>query len=201
MTASRSLSSSDSSRNGRDDSTMRWISYESPLGLLTLVGSEKGLQEVHFPGRASARDPADRDPDSLSDALRQLEDYFVGERETFDVALDLSGTAFQRRVWRALQDLPYGRVTTYGDLARKLAVDDSRPHRTGGRLVSAAQKVAWAIGATPTPIVIPCHRVVGTDGSLTGYRDDLTHKRALLEFESAASRASFWTHQGQLALL
>lgn len=180
---------------------MRWSSYESPFGLLTLVGSETGLREVHFPGRASALDPADRDPDSLRDVVNQMEEYFAGKRERFEVALDLSGAVFQRRVWRALQELPCGRVTTYGHLARELGVDNSRPPVTDGRVVSAARKMGWAIGATPTPIVIPCHRVVGADGSLTGYCGDLQRKRALLNFEAATSRTGFWPHQGQLALL
>jgi methylated-DNA-[protein]-cysteine S-methyltransferase len=181
---------------------MRWSSYESPFGPLTLIGGEAGLRELHFPGRAPALDPADHDPDSLRDVLDQLGEYFAGEREIFEVALDVSGTAFQRRVWRALQELPYGDVTTYGELARGLGVRDSGTPVTGERTVTAAQKVGWAIGATPTPIVIPCHRVVGADGSLTGYRGGLQRKRALLDFEAAgAGRAGFWTHRGQLALL
>ncbi|HUA02502.1 MAG TPA: methylated-DNA--[protein]-cysteine S-methyltransferase [Solirubrobacteraceae bacterium] len=180
---------------------MRWDIYESPFGPLTLIGSETGLREVHFPGRAAALDRADRDRDLLRDVRDQLGEYFTGERETFEVALDLSGTAFKRRVWRALQGLPYGRVTTYAELARELGVRDSGALVTGERTVTAAQKVGWAVGATPTPIVIPCHRVIGADGSLTGYRGGLQRKRALLDFEAAGGRAGFWTHQGQLALL
>ncbi len=88
---------------------MSWDIYESPFGPLTLVESETGLRAVHFPGRAPVLDPADRDRDLLGEVRDQLEEYF-GERETFDVALDVSGTAFQRRVWRALQELPYGRA-------------------------------------------------------------------------------------------
>jgi methylated-DNA-[protein]-cysteine S-methyltransferase len=181
---------------------MKWTSYESPFGELTLIGGGAGLRAVHFPGRAPVLDPADHDPESLRDALDQMAEYFAGEREIFEVALDASGTLFQRRVWQALQELPYGRVTTYGDLARELGVGDSRTLVTGERTVTAAQKVGWAIGATPTPIVIPCHRVVGADGSLTGYRGGLQRKRVLLDFESAgAGRAGFWSHRGQLALL
>lgn len=180
---------------------MGWSRYESPFGSLTLIGGKVGLREVHFPGRAPALDRAERDPDSLRDVLNQMEEYFAGERERFEVALDLPGTAFRQRVWRALQELSYGRVTTYGHLAHELGVEDSVRSASGGRLVSAAQKVAWAIGATPTPIVIPCHRVIGADGSLTGYRGGLQRKRRLLDFEAATSRTGFWTHQGQLALL
>jgi methylated-DNA-[protein]-cysteine S-methyltransferase len=179
-----------------------WTIYESPFGPLTLVGGEAGLRELHFPGRAPVLDPADRDSGSLGDALEQLGEYFAGERETFDLALDLSGTVFRHRVWRALRALPYGEVTTYGALACELGVGDSDTLVSGRRLVTGAQKVAWAIGATPTPIVVPCHRVLGADGSLTGYRGGLQRKRALLDFEAAGdARTEFWTHQGQLALL
>jgi methylated-DNA-[protein]-cysteine S-methyltransferase len=181
---------------------MNWSAYESPIGRLTLVGDGAGLRAVHFPGHAPAMDPADRDPDMLRDVREQLDEYFAGERERFELALDLSGTPFQRRVWRALRELPYGRVTTYGKLARELDVLESSTLVTGARHVTAAQKVGWAIGATPTPIVVPCHRVIGADGSLTGYRGGLHLKRALLDFEAAAARgARFWTHDGQLALL
>ena len=105
-------------------------------------------------------------------------------------------------MWRALQQLPFGSVTTYGALAGELGVRDSATAAAGGRTVTAPQKVGSAIGATPTPIVIPCHRVVGADGSLTGYRGGLQRKRALLDFEAGrVGRAGFWTHQGQLSLL
>jgi methylated-DNA-[protein]-cysteine S-methyltransferase len=183
--------------------SIRWDIYESPLGRLTLVGSETGLREVHFPGRAPVLAPADRDRDLLADARDQLEEYFAGERERFEVALGVAGTPFQRRVWRALQEVPYGRVTTYGALARELGVRDSGTLGPSvERTATAAQKVGWAIGATPTPIVIPCHRVAGADGSLTGYRGGLQRKRALLDFEAArAGRPGSWTHQGQLSLL
>ncbi|HTX12838.1 MAG TPA: methylated-DNA--[protein]-cysteine S-methyltransferase [Solirubrobacteraceae bacterium] len=183
--------------------TQNWSSYESPFGRLTLIGSEAGLRELHFPGRAPALDRVDRDDGAFREVRGQLEEYFAGERKAFDLALDVSGTELQRRVWRALQALPFGSVTTYGELARELGVPDS-PRRTGTgeRTVSAPQKVGWAIGSTPTPIVIPCHRVVGADGSLTGYRGGLRRKRALLDFEAAlVGRAGFWTHQGQLSLL
>jgi methylated-DNA-[protein]-cysteine S-methyltransferase len=145
-------------------------------------------------------DPAGRDPDSLAAVQRQLQEYFAGERQSFELPLALSGTEFQRAVWTALQELPYGTVTTYGELARQLGLRDSDV--SGVRSVNAAQKVGWAVAATPTPIIVPCHRVVGSDGSLRGYRGGLEVKRALLDFESATSgRAGFWPHAGQLALL
>jgi methylated-DNA-[protein]-cysteine S-methyltransferase len=180
---------------------MNWSAYESPFGPLTLVAGEAGLRAIHFPGRAPALDPADHDPGAFADVHDQLDEYFAGQRERFELALDISGTAFQRRVWHALQELPYGSVTTYGRLARELDVRDATL-ATGARHVTPAQKVGWAIGATPTPIVIPCHRVVGADGSLTGYRGGLDRKRALLDLEAAsATGGRFWADHGQLALL
>jgi methylated-DNA-[protein]-cysteine S-methyltransferase len=173
---------------------MAWNDFDSPFGRLTLVAGDRGLRRLHFPGRAPALDPADRDPARLGAVLEQLEQYFAGEREAFDLALDLGGTPFRRRVWQALRELPYGGITTYGELARDLGVHDTD--------VSAAQKIAWAIGATPAPIVVPCHRVLGADGSLIGYRGGLQRKRALLDFEAAGDeRPRFWAHQGQLTLL
>ncbi len=181
---------------------MVWSTYESPLGPLTLIAAGTGLRELRFPGRAPALDPAELDPDAFREVHDQLDEYFAGERETFELALDLGATPFQRQVWRALQTLPYGRVTTYGELARQLDVGDSGTLVTGTRPVSAAQKVGWAIGATPTPIIVPCHRVVGANGSLTGYRGGVHRKRQLLDFEAAGvGRPRFWSHRGQLALL
>jgi methylated-DNA-[protein]-cysteine S-methyltransferase len=180
---------------------MAWSDYESPFGRLTIVASELGLRELHFPGRAPELDPRDCDPEPFRPVCAQLDEYFAGERETFEVALDLQGTPFRRRVWDALRELPYGRVTTYGRLAEQLGVRDSDTARRGMRPATAAQKVGWAIGAVPAPIIVPCHRVVGADGSLIGYVGGLQRKRALLDFEAAAGgRSGFWPHHGQLAL-
>ncbi len=175
---------------------MTWTTYESPLGPLTLIAGTTGLRNVYFPGRSPILDPSDRNPAALTEAVRQLEQYFAGERERFELELDLSGTTFQQRVWRALQQVAYGRTTTYGDLARGLDITDSAT-------ASGARKVAWAIGATPTPIVVPCHRVVAADGSLTGYLGGLQRKQALLDFEAAGGAPANLRdrRQQQLALL
>jgi len=157
---------------------MPWTTYDSPLGPLTLIGGAAGLRSVSFPGRASAPDAGEHDPAALGDAVRQLDEYFAGERKTFSLELDLAGTEFQQRLWRALQDVGYGRTTTYGNLARELDV-------SGSGSISGARKVGWAVGSTPTPIVVPCHRVIGADGSLTGYGGGLQRKQALLDFEAA----------------
>ena len=175
---------------------MTWTTYQSPLGPLALIGGTAGLRNLHFPGRSPGLDPSGRDPAALAEAVTQLEQSFAGERRTFELNLDLPGTTFQQRVRRALQLLPYGRTTTYGALARELGVRDSAT-------VPAARKVAWAIGATPAPIVVPCHRVVAADGSLTGYLGGLRRKQALLDFEAAGGAPDVLRpgRQEQLALL
>jgi methylated-DNA-[protein]-cysteine S-methyltransferase len=154
---------------------------ESPLGPLTLVACGDRLRRLYFPDRAPALDENDPVPSVLAAAGRQLEQYFNGERTEFELPLDCLGTPFQLRVWRALQEIPYGTTTTYGTLARELG-----SRRSDG--AHAARAVGAAVGATPIPIVIPCHRVIGADGSLTGYGGGLHRKRALLDFEAAGRR-------------
>lgn len=172
------------------------ISYDSPLGPLTLISGPRGLQNVHFSPGWPRVAPSGPDPAVLTEAVRQLEQYFAGERPTFELELDLAGTAFQQRMWQALQQLPYGGTTTYGELAHELGVTSS------GR-VSAARKVGWAVAATPTPIVVPCHRVIAADGSLTGYLGGLQRKQALLDFEASGGvpAALRRCREQQLALL
>jgi methylated-DNA-[protein]-cysteine S-methyltransferase len=150
---------------------MTFTIFESPIGPLTLVGGPDGsIRGLYFPGTAPGLAAADRDPSSLAAATEQLEEYFGGERTTFELELDLTGTPFQRSVWDALRTIPYGTTTTYGTLARAL---DAQPRAVGA-----------AVGATPIPIIVPCHRVIGSDGSLTGYGGGLPRKRALLDLEA-----------------
>ena len=150
---------------------MPFTIFESPIGELTLIGGPDGsLRHVYFPGTAPPLDRADHDPDALTAATEQLEQYFRGERTAFELELELAGTDFQRSVWRALRGIPYGTTTTYGTLAREL---EAQPRAVG-----------VAVGATPIPIIVPCHRVIGSDGSLTGYGGGLPRKRALLDLES-----------------
>jgi methylated-DNA-[protein]-cysteine S-methyltransferase len=113
--------------------------------------------------------PAD---EPFADVRRQLSEYFDGERDEFDVPLGMTGTPFQRRVWQALQRIPYGETTTYGELARRLG----RP--------SASRAVGLANGRNPIAVIVPCHRVIGSDGSLTGYGGGVERKRLLLELEA-----------------
>ncbi|MGZ8829494.1 MAG: methylated-DNA--[protein]-cysteine S-methyltransferase [Thermoanaerobaculia bacterium] len=149
-----------------------WHSYApSPIGDLLLVASEEGLVRVEFAG-AAAPDDAPRDDKRLAPVVRQLAEYFAGERTDFDITLAPRGTPFQLDVWRTLQRIPYGETRSYADIARSIG----RP--TATRAVGAAN------GANPIPIIIPCHRVIGSNGSLTGFGGGMGVKRRLLDLES-----------------
>lgn len=152
-----------------------WTVYESPLGPLTLVGDEDALHGLYFSGRSGALDEARRDSAPFARSLAQLEAYFAGERRVFDLALALEGTSFQQRVWTALRAIPFGSTCSYGELAARIG----RPDRV--------RAVGAAVGRTPVPIIVPCHRVIGADGSLTGYGGGLQRKRRLLDLEAAVS--------------
>jgi methylated-DNA-[protein]-cysteine S-methyltransferase len=158
---------------------LAWTVYESPLGPLTVVAGEAGVRSVYFPGQLPPLPDVARRP--MPAVTDQLDAYFAGERRGFELDLDLRGTPLQLRVWSLLSEIPYGETTTYGELAGR--IDDSlfpaglEPHER-------ARAAGTEIGRTPTPILVPCHRVVGADGSLTGYGGGLERKRALLELES-----------------
>jgi methylated-DNA-[protein]-cysteine S-methyltransferase len=154
-----------------DMTTTRWTIYESPFGPLTLQGGARGLTALDFPGHAGPLDEAGRAPDRFTDATRQLDEYFAGERHHFELQLELGGTALQRGVWQRLLEIGYATTVSYGALARALG----RP--------AGVRAVAAAVGRTPVPIIVPCHRVIGADGALTGYRGGLQRKRALLDLE------------------
>jgi methylated-DNA-[protein]-cysteine S-methyltransferase len=149
---------------------------ESPIGELLLVGDDHALHGLHMQeGRTAVSvhpewRPAD---EPFADVRRQLSEYFAGERRDFDVPLAMAGTPFQRSVWGALREIRYGETTSYGELARRLG----RP--------SATRAVGLANGRNPIAVIVPCHRVVGSDGSLTGYGGGLERKRLLLELEGA----------------
>jgi methylated-DNA-[protein]-cysteine S-methyltransferase len=151
----------------------RWDVVDTPIGPLTLEAGPDGLTAVHFPGQAPPLDEGDRDPAALAAAAKQLCEYFAGERHAFDLRVDLHGTPLQRQVWERLQAIPYGETTTY----RTLATELGRP--------AAVRAIGAAVGRTPVPIVVPCHRVLGSDGSLTGYGGGIERKRALLDLESS----------------
>ena len=151
----------------------------SPIGPLTAVREDGVLVRLLFdlPGRTP--DPASlgaRDDAAFADLADQLAEYFVGERTAFDVELRAEGNELQRGVWRLMTRIPYGETRSYGDLARDL----------GDRTL--AQAVGTACGRNPLPVVIPCHRVVGADGSLVGFGGGLQRKRFLLDLEQRGDR-------------
>jgi methylated-DNA-[protein]-cysteine S-methyltransferase len=161
--------------------TRSHITITSPVGPLTLVaegGSLTGLymeQHRHGPGAEGTGVPGDPAEAPFAAAARQLAEYFDGRLTVFDLPLDMAGTPFQQRVWAALLDIPYGATATYG----QLAADLGNP--------SASRAVGLANGRNPVSIIVPCHRVVGSDGSLTGYGGGLERKRFLLDLERAPS--------------
>lgn len=150
---------------------------QSPVGMLTLVGTDAGLSAVLWERERAGRVPlrvvedCDAHP-VLVEARQQLEDYFAGRRRTFDLPLDVHGTSFQRDVWRALATIPFGERRSYAELARQI-----------GR-ARAVRAVGAANGRNPLSIVTPCHRVVGSNGALTGFAGGLDVKARLLAFES-----------------
>lgn len=145
----------------------RWM--DSPIGGLRLHASAGLLTAIEFEAEPLGR-PA---PDPLlDDAQQQLQEYFTGGRRSFDLPLANDGTEFQRKVWGELRRIPFGETASYGEIARRLGYEP---------VISRA--VGAANGANPLPIVVPCHRVVGSDGSLTGYAGGVERKRVLLELE------------------
>ncbi len=153
--------------------------YESPLGPMILAATARGLAGVWFDGQRHLPDSSGwaHEPEHsiLQQAQAQLEEYFAGRRATFDLPLDLQGgTAFQQSVWQGLLTIPAGRTTSYARLSQHIG----QP--------AAVRAVGAAVGRNPLSIVIPCHRVVGSDGSLTGYAGGLERKTALLRLEGAA---------------
>jgi methylated-DNA-[protein]-cysteine S-methyltransferase len=147
---------------------------QSPVGELLLVGCDGALVGVYFPehARGPAIDAAwQRDDAALEEARRQLGEYFAGGRRTFTLRLAADGTPFQRQVWAGLARIPFGATSTYAELAREVG----RP--------GAARAVGAAVGRNPLSIVVPCHRVVGTSGALTGYAGGMDRKRHLLALE------------------
>jgi methylated-DNA-[protein]-cysteine S-methyltransferase len=157
---------------------MKYTFIPSPLGDLLAVRNGSGLTGLYLPtGKhpMAVRPEWERDDAAFDDVRAQLEEYFAGERRTFDLPLDPAGTPFQKRVWSALRDIPYGETTSYGKTAAAVGVPD------------AARAVGLANGQNPISIVVPCHRVIGANGSLTGYGGGLDAKRWLLAHEAAHS--------------
>jgi len=163
------------------DQTYVQTTCESPVGELTIIGSESGVRAILWPNDRPGRVTIDHvvTPDvegRLSMVVDQLEEYFAGSRREFNVPLVLRGTDFQRAVWRQLSEIPYGSTSTYGQLATAIG----RP--------SAARAVGAATGLNPISVIIPCHRLVGSKGALTGFAGGLDAKRWLLRHEQSRHR-------------
>lgn len=154
---------------------MYYCYLDTPIGELLLAGGADGLTLIGFPKGSMRREP---EPDwifnekPLAEACRQLREYFAGDRRQFDLPLKLSGTDFQVSVLRALQEIPYGETVSYGEIAKRIG----RPR--------AVRAVGAANGRNPLPIVVPCHRVIGSTGDLTGFGGGLDTKEALLRLEA-----------------
>lgn len=156
-----------------------WTRMTSPIGDLILVEEKGALISVGFaegPRPASLPPDGEERPERFDNVVRQLQEYFRGERRDFDLPLAPRGTPFQQRVWQALREIPYGRSASYAEIARRLG----NPN--------AMRAVGLANGRNPIPVIIPCHRVIGADGSLTGYGGGLPIKRKLLALEGIEFR-------------
>jgi methylated-DNA-[protein]-cysteine S-methyltransferase len=160
------------------DGSISQTRYESPLGRMLVAATRNGLAGIWFDGQRHLPDsspwPEQPRHPVLRQAVAQLEEYFAGRRTRFDLPLDLqAGTVFQQSVWQALMSIPHGGTTSYGVLSRRVG----RP--------TAVRAVSAALGRNPLSIVVPCHRVLGASGSLTGYAGGLERKDALLKLEGA----------------
>jgi methylated-DNA-[protein]-cysteine S-methyltransferase len=163
---------------GKGMNMLAYDNYESPQGPMLITATPKGLAGVYFKGqkhfpkrwdwRRDMRHPV------LRKARRELEEYFAGRRTRFDVPLDPQGTEFQRKVWKAIAKVGFGKTLTYGELAKRAG------HPGSARAAGAAT------GRNPIGIIVPCHRILGANGSLTGYAGGLARKRALLQLEREA---------------
>jgi methylated-DNA-[protein]-cysteine S-methyltransferase len=154
--------------------TDEWVIFDTPIGRMTAIGDDEALRVLQLPGSFDMRSlPLDRagSPDALVETLDQLRAYFDHRLTTFSLPLDPAGTEFQRRVWWALADIPYGETASYGQLADRIG----NP--------KACRAVGLANGRNPIPLVLPCHRVIGSSGSLTGYGGGLELKQRLLDHE------------------
>lgn len=152
---------------------------DSPLGIILIEGSDKGISRVSFTGLK--KKPHEEVPQSLLDCMRQLKAYFQGSIRQFNVDLDLEGTDFQRKVWQELMDIPFGATRSY--------LQQSRIHGDE----KAIRAIASANGKNPVAIIVPCHRIVGSDGSLTGYAGGLWRKRWLLDHEDPPSQTRLFS--------
>ena len=157
---------------------MKTVFINTPLGFTEIQGDENGISKIHV--MSENVEISTKIPEELKEAVLQLQDYFDGKRTTFTFPLNPSGTDFQKKVWDELLHIPFGKTCSYLDLSKKLGD------------VKAIRAVASANGKNPLWIVVPCHRVIGTDGSLTGYAGGLCRKKWLLEHENPTLQESLF---------
>jgi methylated-DNA-[protein]-cysteine S-methyltransferase len=180
-------------------SSSAWTTRESPIGPLTVVAGPSGITNIYFHGHTPRLPEAARRP--MPEAAAQLDAYFAGERRAFELDLDLRGDPLRMAVWRQLLEIPYGRTTTYGELASRI---DEALYDSGLEPYKRPRVAGAAIGRNPVPVVVPCHRVIGADGSLTGYFGGLERKKLLLDLEGvrlAGAAPKTAAAKEQLALL
>jgi methylated-DNA-[protein]-cysteine S-methyltransferase len=160
--------------------SVQYRMMDSPVGLLTVAGRSGRLQHLRMVDQTYEPDRAGwhRDDAAFADAVTQLDEYFRGERQAFELELDLGGTGFQRRVWAALLTIPYGQTRSYGEIARQIDAP------------GAFRAVGLANGHNPIGIIVPCHRVIGANGSLTGYGGGIDRKKMLLGLEKSNVRST-----------
>ena len=156
---------------------METVCIKTPLGIATIIGDEDGISIISV---SDEGDSSSTIPMVLQEAVSQLNDYFEGKRTDFDFTLNPKGTEFQQKVWKGLLEIPFGKTCSYMDLSKKLGD------------VKAIRAVASANGKNPLWIVVPCHRVIGTDGSLTGYAGGLWRKKWLLEHENPTTQQTLF---------
>jgi methylated-DNA-[protein]-cysteine S-methyltransferase len=184
-------------RGVSNEMTGTWTIYESPIGPLTLVAGPRGLTDLRFPGKLRLPDETAKRP--LPAVSEQLDAYFAGELRDFELPLDLHGNRLQLAVWRQLQRIPYGETISYGELAARVDPDLFPAEVEAWQ---RARIVGGVNGRNPVAIIVPCHRVIGADGSLTGYGGGLQRKQALLDLErGAAGGATPPPNNPQLAIL
>lgn len=151
--------------------------FKTPLGIAEITGDENGVSSVKISDDSEIDDYV---PQELNAVVKQLQEYFDGKRTEFDLQLNPQGTDFQKKVWKELTKIPYGETTSYLELSKKLGDE------------KAIRAVAAANGKNPLWIIVPCHRVIGSDGSLTGYAGGLHRKKWLLEFENPPAQQSLF---------
>lgn len=158
---------------------METVFINSPLGITKIMGDENGIAVISV-SDVGANEISPEIPDVLKEAVSQLDEYFEGKRTVFDLKLNPQGTAFQQKVWKYLLEIPYGKTISYMDQTKKLGD------------IKAIRAVASANGKNPLWIVVPCHRVIGTNGSLTGYAGEIWRKKWLLEHENPSAQQSLF---------